>query len=174
MENKIAKIIFGTGVAVIVIGIVGSFIMANQNPIVTVTEGVYYDHTSESYNWGMALTGIFASTIFGILLIGFSEVVNLLNENLKYSKMILGAQKTYEKLTNPDADFFVLLDGDYLVGKDIPVGSYIISGDAVALIKDAWGNIQQKQELNTNGFQCNLEKKQIVHLDGATRFKMIR
>lgn len=83
MVNKKADFINGLGFITIVIGCIGSLTLGSMFPV---RSGVYYIH--ESYNWALAIAGIISSVISGIVLIGFAEIINLLQKNVDNTQKI--------------------------------------------------------------------------------------
>lgn len=80
-NNKIGRILFGSGVAIIVIGIIGSFICGAVFPQVDTWYSVYSGyHENKSYNWGLAIGGVIASFISGMLYIALAEIIRLLQD----------------------------------------------------------------------------------------------
>ena len=76
MQNKIASILFGIGVATIGIGVIGSLFLG-----FTVTE--YY-----GFNFGVFLAGSVASLVSGMIHIGFAEIINLLQQSVEAQKEV--------------------------------------------------------------------------------------
>lgn len=93
-ENKIAKILFGIGVGIIILGILGSLILGNIYPSVETTYDYYSSYLYSSpqydsevgYNWMVFLIGSLSSAISGILMIGFSELISLNQQTLNLLK----------------------------------------------------------------------------------------
>ncbi len=65
---------------IIQIGIMASFILGKQIPIVT----IHYEYVKESYNWALAIGGAVGSFLTGLLFLGFSELIESLIEMQKY------------------------------------------------------------------------------------------
>lgn len=166
-NSKIAEVIFWIGIFVICGGIIGSFIIAGQNPIVEITEGIYYDHTEESYNWSMALEGVFACIIAGVLLIGFSEVISLLQQiadGTTQTNTVLS--RTFEAIS--------LEAGTYIVGIDFPAGNYHVYGTGELSVSGYIGGSSaagvRSIKLSEKPDFCNLTAGQKITLDGKARF----
>ena len=77
-ENKIGKVLFIIGVLTIIIGALGSFIIALM---------------SIEFFFFVLIGGIASSFISGICFIGFSEIINLLQMNLYKQDIIVGSIK---------------------------------------------------------------------------------
>lgn len=71
-ENTISKILKIIGIATIVIGIIASLILGNSADEISITIG-----------------GIVGSIISGMLFVGFSEVINLLQQNVDNQEKVL-------------------------------------------------------------------------------------
>ena len=71
-ENTISKILKIIGIATIAVGILASLILGNSADEITITIG-----------------GIIGSVISGMLFIGFSEVINLLQQNADNQEKII-------------------------------------------------------------------------------------
>ena len=77
-QNKTAKHIFNLGLAVIILGIIGSFVCGKVFEIETV-HGYYYTYTSTDYNWIVAICGSVGSVLTGCIYIALSEIIELLS-----------------------------------------------------------------------------------------------
>lgn len=86
-KNSVADIMKAIGSIVSALGVIGSFILGNALPVVK--EGLFSVETS--YNWGIVITGIFCSVIFGLLFFGFGEIITLLQANVDAQKQSLKA-----------------------------------------------------------------------------------
>lgn len=89
-ENRTGKTIYYIGVITIIAGIIGSFVAG------AVFKSITYDYSSfsgysveETYNWNLAIIGSFASFIFGMSFIGFSEIITLLQHSLNKQDEII-------------------------------------------------------------------------------------
>lgn len=92
-ENKIGNILNIIGIITIIFGIICSIIAAKFIPIV-ITFGTDLHTIQELYNWPLAILGSASSFILGMLIIGLSEIVNLLHRN----SLLLGS--ILRKITN--------------------------------------------------------------------------
>lgn len=72
VDNMISKILKYIGIGTIIIGIIASFIVGNRVEDATITIG-----------------GIIGSVISGIIFIGFSEIINLLQQNADNQEKII-------------------------------------------------------------------------------------
>lgn len=90
-DNNVAKVVKGIGVGIIIVGIIASLILGNDSDSVSITVG-----------------GIIGSIIGGVLFIGLSEIIDLLQlsydknceiyrELKNLNKSILDANKSDEK-----------------------------------------------------------------------------
>lgn len=86
-ENKVAKYIKIIGILIIVLGVIGSFVLGDIYAVVE-TYGTTFTFTEETYNWPVTLIGIFSSMVSGILFIGFSEVINLLQKTVTQLRIV--------------------------------------------------------------------------------------
>lgn len=68
-ENMISKILKYIGIGTIIIGVIASFIVGNSADEISITIG-----------------GIIGSVISSIIFIGFSEIINLLQQNVDNQK----------------------------------------------------------------------------------------
>ena len=71
-ENTIAKVLKGIGIGTVAVGVLASLILGNSTDEITITIG-----------------GIIGSVISGMLFIGFSEVINLLQQNADNQEKII-------------------------------------------------------------------------------------
>lgn len=79
-ENIIAKVLKGIGIGTIIVGAIASLIIGNSADEITVTIG-----------------GMIGSIISGMLFIGFSEVINLLQQNADNQEKIIRQLKEQPK-----------------------------------------------------------------------------
>lgn len=79
-DNMISKILKYIGIGTIIIGIIASFIVGNSAEESTITIG-----------------GIIGSVISGMLFVGFSEVINLLQQNVDNQEKVLKLLKEQPK-----------------------------------------------------------------------------
>ena len=80
-ENLIARILAYIGFGIIVFGIFAFLILGNTFSIKEITtHGTYYTYTTveETYNWALAIGGSVGSFISGVLMLGLSETIELL------------------------------------------------------------------------------------------------
>lgn len=80
--NAISKILKIIGIATAVIGIIASLILGNSADEISITIG-----------------GIIGSIISGMLFVGFSEVINLLQQNVDNQEKVLKLLKEQPKAT---------------------------------------------------------------------------
>lgn len=80
-DNMISKILKYIGIGTIIIGIIASFIVGNSAEEATIT-----------------IEGIIGSVISGIIFIGFSEIINLLQQNVDNQEKII---RKLEEKTEP-------------------------------------------------------------------------
>ena len=73
-------------VLVLILGIIGSFILGNALPAVSISS--YSSRVYEEYNWGLAIGGVVGSIIFGTFLLGIGELIQLCANNLEEAKAI--------------------------------------------------------------------------------------
>lgn len=71
-ENTISKILQGIGIGTIIIGVIASFIIGNNTEDFAITIG-----------------SIVVSIISGMIFIGFSEIINLLQQNIDNQETII-------------------------------------------------------------------------------------
>ena len=83
--NNYAKALSITGWIVLVAGIIGSFVLGDQLRV-----------DRWSYNTGVCIAGILTSVIFGLLLLGFGEVISILDDNRKYLKKLAQSEPEQE------------------------------------------------------------------------------
>ena len=90
--NKKADTINTIGIAIIILGMIGSFILGGVIPAITYDYSYFsgYD-IEEMYNWGLAVGGAMGSFILGWCLIGLSEIIELLQQNQNIQVQILNA-----------------------------------------------------------------------------------
>ena len=81
MDNTKAKAISVIGWIDIIGGVIGSFIMGSAFSLSNL-DGI------EKYNWNIVILGIFSSVVSGIILLGFAEIINLLQEKVSQAKKI--------------------------------------------------------------------------------------
>jgi hypothetical protein len=93
MINQKAKVINVVGWIIIVAGCAGSLLLGSKFPILS---GMYYQ--TESYNWELALTGIMSSVFTGIIIIGFAEIIELLQMNTDNTREIMIMSKKNETI----------------------------------------------------------------------------
>lgn len=94
-ENKIAKIIRIIGLVSIIGGIISSLILGG---IFKMQVGTYYTH--EEYNWYIAIIGSIISLVDGIIFMGFSEIINLLQLNYNRQFEIINTLNNLKKKDN--------------------------------------------------------------------------
>lgn len=90
-DNIYAKSIRITGFAVIVLGVIGSFILGSVFEV-----DIPYSSYDE-YNWTLVLIGIISSFIVGLLFVGLGELIDLLQANYDKQYDILKEIKTISK-----------------------------------------------------------------------------
>lgn len=74
-SNTIANVLSVVAVIVFIIG----FILGIAMGSVEVTKGTYYTYTDTEFSFSIALAYWFVSFVSGILLLGFAEIINLLD-----------------------------------------------------------------------------------------------
>lgn len=84
--NEKAKVINLIGWINIVGGIIGSFMIGSIYPETIVSN--YSSYVDKEYNWALVVAGIIISIVSGVLLFGFAEIINLLQEKVNQSKQI--------------------------------------------------------------------------------------
>ena len=75
LMNKYARALWIMGWVTLIFGVTGSFILGDDFRV------GYYE-----FNWGLFFVGLLGSVISGLFLMGFSEVIRLLDENHKQLK----------------------------------------------------------------------------------------
>ena len=74
-SNSVAQALRIVGILIIIFGVIGSIFLASS---------VYYE-----FNMFIFLVGAMSTGLSGALVIGFSEVIQILHENREYLKAIL-------------------------------------------------------------------------------------
>lgn len=80
MENKIARIIRKTAIVLLVLGIIGSFVLAGS------AVDVYGD---PEFSFSVLLQSLMVTALGVLLLIGFSEVIELLEKAAQNTRALL-------------------------------------------------------------------------------------
>ena len=97
MENNVAFNLRIVAVIVVIAGIVGSVLLGSAMKTTIVTDALLGE-VKTHYNWGVAVAGVFASVMSGILLYGFAELISLqgkaVDELKKISEKINKAPET--------------------------------------------------------------------------------
>ncbi len=86
MKNNKAETINFLGWIDIIGGIIGSFILGSLYPQISVSS--YSSYVDKEYNWILVIVGITISIVSGIILIGFAEIINLLQQKADQSENI--------------------------------------------------------------------------------------
>ncbi len=81
MDNKTGMALKWTGWIIMIVGIIGSIILGDQLRV------------DWSYNLSVCIAGILSSTVFGLVLIGFGEIIGILDDNRKYLKKLTKASR---------------------------------------------------------------------------------
>lgn len=98
MENNVAFNLRVIAVIIAIAGIVGSVFLGSALKTTVITDALR-DEIETHYNWGVAIAGIFASVLSGILLYGFAELISL------QGKAVDELKKISEKLNKaPDTE----------------------------------------------------------------------
>lgn len=87
-ENCYARIIRIVGIVVIVVGIIGSIILARAEA------ELYFTDVG---TFTLFLTYAIPSVVSGILIMGFAEVINLLDDNYRATRRLEKEMKTMRK-----------------------------------------------------------------------------
>ena len=81
MKNSMAKTLHTLAYIIFFVGIIGSLILGAAMPTVDYSYTLYGGlRTDDAYNFALAIAGIVASIISGVLFLGFAEVIDLLQE----------------------------------------------------------------------------------------------
>lgn len=78
-NNKVSHALFLAGYLVILLGVASSFVLGGIFSITSV-HGSYYTYTKETYNWALCLGGSVISVLNGLLFLGLSEIISLLDD----------------------------------------------------------------------------------------------
>ena len=81
-DNTYAKIIKIVGFIIIIGGIIGSFVLGGVfEKEITYPTSMYSYGSYTEYNWTLAIIGAVSSFVVGLLFVGFSEIIDLLQAN---------------------------------------------------------------------------------------------
>ena len=87
MENNVAFNLRVVAVIVAIAGIVGSIFLGSALKTTVITDALLGE-VKTHYNWGVAVAGVFASVLSGILLYGFAELISLQGKTVDELKKI--------------------------------------------------------------------------------------
>lgn len=89
-DNTYAKVIKIVGFIIIIGGIIGSFVLGGVfEKEITYPTSMYSYGSYTEYNWTLAIIGAVSSFVVGLLLIGFSETISLLQQNADNQERII-------------------------------------------------------------------------------------
>ena len=75
-QNKIGNALKTIAILIFIFGIIAAFICGAVFPAYEYHS--YFDYYSDEYNWTLVIEIIIASIVTGIVFLGFSEIINLL------------------------------------------------------------------------------------------------
>ncbi len=76
LQNVVSKVFYGTAIVIWILGTILSLVLAEQ----TVPSIDYLESGETTFSWGIFLFGVFATFISGMIFLGFSEIIKLLQK----------------------------------------------------------------------------------------------
>ncbi len=191
-KNKVALGIWFWGIATIVIGAIVGLIMGGINPVSKIDTSSYSSYSSsysssssikykDTYNFNEACIWIGISLSAGVLLIGFSEVIELLQgckdrlggeEDTADSKADSDLPTPVVKPTEKIVKSYDFAAGEYTVGKDLNAGNYDVVGTGKVTI-EADGKTDKYELFALGATRIALSSGAIVKNTQQAKFSLI-